>query len=226
VQAIFAAGQGNLIEMSADEFSNRVSKLEQLLSGNMPGINEALALDCAGMVKDRLVNDGKKADGSSLGKYSENEIPLFFYKNGKLQAPFSHPLNQGGESLFLKVQKNNKLKKNGGKREEGGPLKGISYREWRDANNRPTDHVNLKFTGQTMRDIGPVRQTISGSRYTTSVGAKNTVFRKAGATTDKVLEGWGDKYGNVLEPNQEELVRLKKILEDQIKKLIDDSFNS
>lgn len=210
--------------MSADEFRSSVSRLEQLLTDQLPRINERMALDCAGMVKDRLVNDGVRADGSKLGKYSDVEIPLFFYKNGKLHAPFSSPLNKGGEALVEKVKKANRLKKNGGQREPGGEIKGISYKQLREAEGRQTDFVDLKMSGETMRDIGPVKQVISGFKVVTHVGSKNTKVRAGGVTTDKVLDGWSKQYGNVLEPNRAEAEVLKKLLQEQVLKLIRESF--
>ena len=62
------------------EFTDAINKLSELLSTNIPTINEKMALDAAALVKDRVINTGKNAKGSSLGEYSDNELPLFFFK--------------------------------------------------------------------------------------------------------------------------------------------------
>lgn len=205
--------------MEAHEFTASVEKLRVLLTTNLPTINEEMALDATAMIKDRVVNEGTNAQGSSFGKYSTNEIPLFFKKNGKLMAPFSNPLNDSGEAFFLSVAKQNVKR-----RKKGEAPRGISYEQWRQANNRPTDHVTLSFTGTTMKDIGVVRQIVSDTKIITNVGPKNTKTRKNNVSTETVVEGLGDRFGNFLEPNPEEVEKLKTYLQKQVEKLIHESF--
>lgn len=205
--------------MTPNEFTEAVNRLSHLMTTNIPIINEKMALDATAMIKDRIINTGVNSKGSSLGSYSDKEIPLFFKKNGKTIAPFSSPLNNAGEKFFLSVIKENKAR-----REKGDDARGISYKEWRDANNRPTDHVTLSFSGQTMKDIGVVKQIVSGTKIITTVGPKNTKVRKGGITTEKITEGLGERYGNFLEPNAEEEQKLATYLENQVQKLINESF--
>lgn len=205
--------------MKPNEFTSAVEKLSKELTANIPSINEKMALDATAMIKDRLVNTGIDAQGNSLGSYSKNEIPLFFKKNGKVMAPFSSSLNQGGEKLFLSVIKENKAR-----RKAGEKLRGISYEQWREANNRPTDHVTLSFTGQTLKDVGVTKQIVSGFKIVTTVGAKNTKVRKGGVTTEDVLEGLGDRYGNFLQPNEKEVKILATNLQSEVQKLINGAF--
>lgn len=209
--------------MDANQFSSAVDKLNAQVIEKIPTINEKMALDATAQIKDRLVNDGQKADGSSLGSYSTNEVPLFFRKNGKVIAPFRNALNGGGESLYEKVKKENqsRLKKNGG---DGSKPRGISYKEWREANNRPTDHVTLSFSGTTLRDIGVVKQVVSGARIITTVGAKNTKVRESGSTTEEIISGLSERYGNFIEPNQTEIDRMRDYLQNQIEQILHDSF--
>lgn len=209
--------------MKANEFTSAVHKLNELAISKIPDINERMALDATAMIKDRIINTGIKANGASLGRYSTNETPLFFYKNGKLQAPFSNPLNKAGEKFYLDVVKenNSRRKKNGG---TGEPPRGISYEQWREANNRPTDHITLSFSGDTMRDIGVTKQIVSGTRIVTTVGPKNTKRRAGHQTTEQITKGLSERYGNFMEPNQEEIDALKIYLENQMAKIIHDSF--
>lgn len=195
--------------MNSSQFNQSMSKLSKLLLVNLITINEKMALDATGMVKDRLVNTGINSKGNSLGTYSVNELPAFFFKD--------KALNQGGEKLY---QTRTSSKKKG-----GDGKKGISYREWRAANNRPTSHVTLSFSGTTFKDIGIKKKLVDGAKITTSVGAKNTKVRENGDTTEKIVDEYlGGRYGNFLEPNAAENEILKNYLTKQIQNIINESF--
>lgn len=172
------------------------------MTEHLPTINEKMALDGAAMVKDRILNTGVKADGTSLGDYSTNPLPVFFFKDKEL--------NKSGENFYLSRKKKGE---------------GISYKEWREANNRPTDHVTLSFSGETLRDVGVTKNLVSGTRVTTSIGPKNTKVRANGDTTEKITDEYlGPRYGNFMAPNDQEIDKLKKYLESQVIKLFNDCF--
>lgn len=208
MQAELADEERNDLIMSPDQFKISVDRLRTLLITNLPTINEKMALDATAQIKDRVVNTGINSKGSSLGKYSDNELPAFFFKD--------KALNAGGQKLY---ESRTKPKK-------GEERKGISYREWREANNRPTDHVTLSFSGTTMKDIGVTKQIVDGAKVVTVVGAKNTKIREGGDTTEKIVDEYlGGRYGNFLQPNDVEITRLKNYLQTQVEKLIHESFN-
>lgn len=194
------------------DLKDKTDKFVALLMKEVPRINEGLALNAYALIKDRIQNEGLTGES-----YSTNEIPLFFRKGGKTIAPFSNAKNKAGENFFLKkVKTNAKLPKN--------EQEGISYKEWREANNLQSNHVDLKFTGETWKDIGVVKTIVSHDKITTTVGAKNTKVRKYGTTTSEVLEGLGDRYGNFLQPTKEQEEMLTKALEQKITNLINKSF--
>lgn len=190
--------------ITPEEFQQQVNQLSAALTIALPSINEAMALDAAAMVKDRVINTGVNSKGASLGKYSENELPSFFFKDKSL--------NASGEKFYLDAKKKGK---------------GISYKEWREANNRPADHVTLSFTGQTMKDIGVVKQLIEGGKIITAVGSKNTKVRDKGVTTDQVVnEFLGPRYGNFMEPNKQEIDIIASNLQKQVNNIISNVFKS
>ncbi len=195
--------------MKPETFETSVDKLSALVLSQMPSINEKMALDATALIKDRIVNTGIDAKGNSLGKYSEHELPAFFFKD--------KALNGGGVKLYDDVTS--------GKKKKGVVKKGISYKEWREANQRPTDHVTLSFSGTTMKDIGVVKSIQAGTKVITSVGSKNTKTRENGDSTETIVDEYlGPKYGNFLEPNQHELDIMENILINNIEKLLNDSF--
>ena len=195
--------------MKGENFGKSVEKLSELVLSQMPGINEKMALDATALIKDRIVNTGVDAKGNSLGSYSDNELPAFFFK-GKA-------LNAGGTKLYEDVTT--------GKKKKGQIKKGISYKEWREANNRPTDHVTLSFSGTTMKDIGVVKILEGGNKIVTVVGSKNTKTRQNGDNTETIVDDYlGPKYGNFLEPNEREIQIMEDILIANVQNLINDSF--
>lgn len=187
--------------MGTQEFNNRIEQFQRALLIELPRINESIALNAIAQVKDRIINDGKNSKGASLGTYSKNELPLFFYK-GK-------SLNSGGEEAIAKAKKAGK---------------GLSYNDFREANNRPTDHITTNFSGQMWKDVGVVKQIEDGGKTVTTVAAKNTINRTSGnktIDTDTILSGNADRYGDIFEVSTEEEKRLANTYDYELQKLID-----
>ena len=187
--------------MSPQDFKKAVENLGALMQQNLPVINEKMALNAYALMRDRIQNEGTIGENKSLGDYSDNPLPAFFFKD--------KALNASGTAAY------NKAKKSG---------KGISYKEWRKANNRHSDKVTLTFSGTTFKDIGVVRQTNDKTRVTTTIGPKNTKTRKDGKTTEQVSDFLVDRYGDILSPNQEEKVKLEKFLNTEVNQIIKQAF--
>lgn len=187
--------------MTPADFSNNLNKFSETLIHELPAINEKIALNAYAMMKNRVINDGTIGEGKSLGTYSTNELPAFYFKD--------KAANGKGEAFYLKAQK------------EG---KGISYDEWRKANNRPTDHVTLSFTGTTLNDFGVVNSLVEGTKVITTVGAKNTKTRANGKTTSDIGSYLKDQYGDFLQPNKAETELLEKSLDTHVNQLIKNFF--
>jgi hypothetical protein len=186
--------------MKAEQFSNQLKQFSAALVQELPRINESVAMNAFAMVRDRVVNEGKKGDGSSLGTYSDNELPLFFY-TGKA-------LNKDGEAAVEKAKK---------------AKKGLSYEDWREANNRPVDRVTISFSGDTWKDTGVVKELIDGNKVNTTIGAKNTKDR-GGKSTDDIMSYNQDRYGDYLIASKEEEKKLAVTYDRLLQQLIDKSF--
>lgn len=181
------------------EFRQDVEKFRKALIIEMPIINQSVALNAFALVNDRVINQGTDETGSSFGDgYSETPLPAFFYE-GK-------SLNSGGEDAVAKAKK------------EGD---GLSYKDFRSANNLQTGFVDLNFSGQMWRDIGVVRQTNENGIITTVVGAKNTRDRD-GKTTDDIMEFNGERFGDFLEVSEEEEQLLAQTYDTKLQELIDE----
>lgn len=183
--------------MDSKEFSKTLKSFSQKITEGLQPINEKVALNAYAMTKNRIINEGTIGDGKSLGGYSTNEMPAFFFKD--------KALNNSGEAFYEK-------KKKAGE--------GISYKEWRESNNRPTDHVTLSFSGTTFNDIGVIKQLVDGVKVVTIVGPKNTKTRKGGETTSEIVGYLQERYGDFIKPNKEEEELLKATLSNEVNKLI------
>lgn len=187
--------------MSPEEFNKKVDLLGQLIQQNLPVINEKMALNGYALMRDRIQNEGTIGENKSLGTYSDNPLPAFFFK-GKA-------LNASGEDFYLKKSKKGE---------------GISYSDWRKANNRPADKVTLTFSGTTLKDIGVVKQVSDGNKVITTIGPKNTKSRKDGKSTEQVTDFLYDRYGDILSPNKEEETKLSNFLNKEVNAIIKQVF--
>lgn len=186
--------------MTPAEFENMLENFTAALAVEMPIINEKMALNAYAMMKDRIINEGTIGEGKSLGTYSDNKLPAFYF-TGK-------STNKGADALLAKeLDKENKGE-------------GISYKEWRQANNRPVDHVTLSFTGTTLNDIGVVRRAAEVGLVITTVGPKNTKTRSNGKTTEEIAGYLADQYGDILAPSAEEKEILQRFLDKEFQKII------
>lgn len=197
--------------LNVDEFNGKVSQLLQAAHNEFPVINAKVAQTALSLIKDRIINYGTKADGSSFGKYSTNPLPSFFFIGKGLS---------GGADAKLKAE----LKR---QRKEGIKNPGVSYTGWRQMNNLQTDHVDLKFTGETLKDFAVLETKTDGNVVTTIVASKNSITKSNGKksiTTGQVAEHLADKYGDFLDCSKEEQKILLEVYEDEIQHLFDSIF--
>lgn len=192
--------------MDSNQFSQTLKSFSQKIIEELPSINAKIALNAYGMTKDRIDEFGTIGENQSLGEYSDASIPLFFTKNGKVMAPFS-----SGERIKKARDLYEKKKKAG---------EGMSYKEWRTANNLPTDHVTLSFSGTTINDIGVIKELKEGVRVVTIVGPKNTKTRLNGKTTSEIVGYLQERYGDFIKPNKEETKILEQTMNNEVSKLI------
>jgi ribosomal protein L25 (general stress protein Ctc) len=177
--------------VSVEQFERQVKRLLNALPRELSNINKKLALDAIGKVTNRLIDEGKTAEGKSLGKYSTRPMsPLLAIQQAT---------GKGAEKRIYNEAK---------KQQKAGQRPGISYEKLRELNNLPVDHVTLSYTGDTLGDIGVIEENVDGTTVRIVVGSRGSkqkdVFNKRGKktgtiTTEEVLENLNDKYGRALD---------------------------
>lgn len=183
--------------IEAKDFSKYLENLSKNLIEALPAINEKVAVNAYALMRQRVIEKGTIGEDKSLGEYSENPLPTFYFA-GKA-------LNSKGEKALEKAKKNGE---------------GISYGEWRRANNRPTEHVTLSFSGATLNDIGVIKQIKEGIKTVTIVGPKNTKQRANGKSTSDIVGYLQEQYGDFIKPNKQETELLKATLTSEVNKVL------
>lgn len=110
-------------------FINKLQLIRQDITANRPTETLLMAKELLALVRRRIQNTGRDYNEQPLGSYSDNDLPAFFYYNKSL--------NASGEQAVKKAQK-------------AGT--GLSYKEFRRANNRQTEFVDLNFSGTMWRE--------------------------------------------------------------------------
>jgi len=202
--------------MKLEEFNTIVNNLIKEIPQELQKTNVIVAQSAIPLITNRLINEGKTAEGKSLGKYSDKPISALFF--------IGKSLGSGGDKKVSDY-----AKKNGGK---------LSYEEFRKLNGRPTNHVTLSFSGETLQDIGVLSTVVNGNKVKTVVGSldrhKKDVRGKGGKKTgtigtEQVLENLDAKYGKALDTellalSKKEQDMLEKVYENRIQKFIDNYF--
>lgn len=199
--------------ISIEEYNKNLTDFLTKLPVNVQRIQKSLALTNIPIIKKRLIDKGVTGEGKSLGEYSDKPL-----SPGLL-------LNQGlGSGADKKVQTYLKQQKKAGLPEL------ISYKKFRELNNRPTAHVTLSFTGETLNDLAVVNQSITGGLIITTVASKNSktkeVYNKRGRKTGTVgtgdvLDQLGEKYGDILSLTKSEEKAIAEAFDEELQDLID-----
>lgn len=200
--------------LDVNQFNQKVNAMLGALPDHVVRNNAILARTALSMVRSRLINQGEDATGKKFGSYSTNPLPLFF---------FTHKgLGSGADKAFdAYVKKQRKLL--------GKNFKGISYEEFRRLNNRPTDHITLSFTGETLNDLDVLESKQDGQIVNTVVGSKNSIkkakYKADGSNagtigTEDVLGHLADKYGDIMALNEKEEEEITLAFDDGLQKFI------
>lgn len=198
-----------------DEFVKKVEIFLTALPQEVARVNDGIALSIIPDITERLISKGVDGKGKAMGQYSTNPLPSFFFKH--------KGLGSGADEKFAALEKRKR-------KAEGEAYKGVSYKEFRELNNRPTDHVTLSFSGDTLSDIGVISERQEGNVIITTIGARGTKTKakydasgakKGENTSEQILDFLGERYGNdLLTVNAQEEEFMATILDDELQMLV------
>jgi hypothetical protein len=143
--------------------------------------------DLCADIADRVINRGERGNGGRFTPYSTNKVPAFWY--------FGRSLNQSGEAKIRAAAK----------RKEG-----VSYKDFREANNRPTGFKNFSFSQEMWRGFGVKNVQFSGAIYTLEIGGQNAESQQ------KIDWMTGQEGVSIISPSKTELERVVRRLENHV----------
>ncbi len=184
--------------MNINEFNSAVELFIGELQSKAPIINASITRSGLSLIQDRILNDGVNGV-----RYSSNKLPTYFFTNKSIST--------GGEAKVKSIAKKNT--------KSGTP--GISYEEFRTANNLQTNHVDLKLSGDMWRDMDVLEGSRTGFKFITEAGSKNSITYPDGQKTGDVVGYLAERYGDFLTPTKEEEAILDNALDEEIQNLID-----
>jgi hypothetical protein len=194
-----------MANINIENFSERLQKLRLLVEQELPVINARMATSAFSLVENRIVNDGLKANGSSLGKYSENPLPAFFFT--------SNALGSGADAKAESLLKKNK--KNG--------INGISYKDWRGVNGLQTNHIDLQFTGETWKDFAILKTESTPESALTTIQSKGSIKRGSKSTAD-IADYNAERFGDYLALSEDEEKEIDIAFDNELQQLLDEVF--
>jgi len=148
--------------------------------------------DLVAMIADRLTNDGVDADKNKFPSYSENELPLFYFKGQKTNRSGAY------DSFEKKVRK--------------GLVS--SYKNWREHNGLPTDKRTHVFTADMIKSIRP--EVIEDTDVRTVVEIKS---RKD--DLQKRLNWNSNRMGiSLIKPTEDEKLFVEELNTERFRKIL------
>lgn len=174
---------------SINQQIERIERIERLLKGGLVDVIAVAGADLCADVANRVINDGKGADGQPFSAYSTKKVPAFWYTG--------RSLNASGEAKVKAAAKKGE---------------GVSYRDFREFNNRPGSPKNFSFSNEMWRGFGVKSVVFNGSAYVLTIGGKTK------DSAEKI--GWmtGQEGSSIIAASKEEIERVKRAIQREIEK--------
>lgn len=177
--------------MSISEALQKLDRIENELRSGLANPLIIAGGDLCAAIADRVINEGRGANGQAFRPYSDRGVPAFFY--------FGRSRSAAGESRMRRAAKERKA---------------VSYREFRAANNLPTGIKNFSFTNDMWRHLGVKGVKPSANGYTLTIGGTTPDAQ------NKIRWNSEREGRNIVEPSQAELNRLADYINEHLKRAI------
>lgn len=177
--------------MNIDQFARKIEFIKNELKNNLSDVLRVSGGDVCALVANRVINGGQNNEGDLFTPYSQTKVPAYFYFNRS---------RSGGADK--KVRAAAKKKEN------------LSYSDFRDINNLPTDKKNFSFTNDMWRHFGVTQVNKTPNGWAISIG---------GLTTDAANKiAWlsGQENRSIVEPSNKEVEIITNAIASHIKKLL------
>lgn len=196
--------------MDITEFNNSVNGFLGSLRNELTVINAGITQSALSLIHSRITDEGLSGQ-----KYSTNPLPSYYFIGKSIS-------DTGEKNTKDKIKKNKKA-----------GIPGISYTDFRQANNLQTNHVDLKLSGDMWRDLGwteagftdkAINTSVSGFNCSSNASFKGSITYENGKTTSEIADYNAERYGDFLTPTKEEENILDNALDEEIQNLINTYF--
>lgn len=192
-----------IIEEYNQKFSKSIQELQARALGDIMG---RVATQALTLIKDRVIETGKDAEGKDFPKYSTKPM---------LVGNKSFPKKEVGKKLFGTKEARKKLEwrtLGGGSYERmlsasagtgSGDLKRLAilqggYKEWRQLMGAQVNHVDFSVSNQMWNDINVISKKSDHDKGIAIIGAKDESEKKK-------LAGNTARRGDILDLSQKEI---------------------
>lgn len=148
-----------------DKLNSSIAEIEQTRVDN--GLK--IVLDAIALVKRRVINTGRDADGGKFGNYSRAVVPFWYYLGKETNRNNRSAVNDLLETFGYFA----------------------SYRDWREVNNLQTSYINFSFTNRFWNSLRPHLKLRSKGRALFEI-------RPATNNEREKLEYQNARFGNIL----------------------------
>ena len=155
--------------------TTKIDALKARILAELPTQAKIAGADLAALIKNRVVQTGRNAEGQAFSPYSEKQVPAYLYYGKSRSA-------QGENRVRAKAKKR----------------EGVSYREFRELNNLNTDKKNFEFTGEMWRGV-EVQESRQGQVSVVVIAGNTQEVR------DKLRYATEAERINILKPAKEEI---------------------
>lgn len=167
-------------------------KLRQLASAGAEKAMEAIIVPAANEllanIKNRIIREGRKSDGSVIGNYSVK--PAYFEREQFIQQGKFKPQGKTGKAQFKSGAFHKSMYLKSG------------YKELRDIQGRPTDKINEFYSGSTMLS------------YVLQAKDKEVLLGLSNEKSAKIRAGQEKRFGAIFSATEQE----KKEYSDNVAK--------
>lgn len=162
----------------------------EAIKNRLLNLSDAIATagaDLCADIADRVINRGERGEGGKFSPYSTKEVPAFWY--------MGRSLNAQGEAKVKAAAKNKE---------------GVSYKEFREFNNRPTGFKNFSFSQEMWRGFGVKKVESKGGEYTLVIGGQTK------ESEEKIAWMSGQEKVSIIAPSKQERDRLIQTLTNKV----------
>ena len=153
------------------DFAIRLKVLVDEMNASREDESIIIANDVMAQVRNRVQERKVNADGTAFGQYSQALVPQWFFY-GKSNTDTAEQELKAGNWF-------------------------VSYADFRDLNNLPSDDINFTFSGDLFRTTGIVKVENEADTTTVVLGGQTT-------RSEQILEWQEPRYGNIIEPSEQE----------------------